>query len=475
MARGKSRGIATSHPSGDVRADAALGQRRHSKATMHLAKEFGPDMTRLHGRFHPETALPIGPGGHDDAAILRDIVETSRHLGVTPGQPAVQAAIKAISSTGRRLMDAGRYADCLRLAASAPPAVRDRAAIAMQRIHSLRALEDWASLIAEVDRLFALPKPDERLDGLLTILVLRIGISWLLAPCPRLSQRLGAPFPHAVSALLADDWPGDRAEIVAAPDHLKLYEALTTRTLTPAARQRLALGSQLATRMNALQRGAIVAQSVGSNSELTAVNRFADLQRRLHSDLIGLDLRPLHDALAAGRTIFLLRAHAGLLPRALDLQSLGLPMILIARSSLTPPGWTVFGTNDPQTRVFAFVRLAKALRQRPHLVMVYPDGPDGADFAQVPFRGHLLRIALGPAMLAAQRPSQLFFLRERVLPDRIEASFTPGPCVGPGMPRPQLEQRYLEFYQAGIAAILDGDPISVAGFTFLDSVLPARP
>lgn len=422
--------------------------------------------------FLPKDAQPIGPGGHDDAAILCEVERTCADLGLNAPNVAPKDAIRIIATTGRRLMDASRHADCLRLSASAPRPLRDRAPLVMQRIHCLRALDDWPALIGETDRLFARPDPDEQLDKHLSAFVVRSGIAWVIAPCPRLASRLGPPFPDDPKAFLMDDWPGDLSEIIASPALVTLYEKLTARPQSALRQQRLALGSRLSAKMNALARGFYFSHHGSIDVNPSRMESFEKLNQWLETELVDVDLQPLLEAVLQGRNVILLRAHAGIVPHSLGMEALGVPLVLIGRDTPILPGWRYLNTTSDDTRTFEFLKLSKSLRKTQQLVMVYPDGPDGSDFLYIPFRGHQLRIALGPAWLASQRDSQFFFLAGHIEKDHIRAEFRPGPCVGPDMPREVLQQVYVDFFKTNFETILDGDPIELGAMTMLSSVLP---
>ena len=422
--------------------------------------------------FLPGTAMQIGPGGHDDAAILRGLQECCTDLGLDPAKLQPKDINRLIATTGRKFIDASRHADCLRLSAAAPPHLRDKPPLAMQRIFSLRALDDFAAVIHEVDRLFALPDPEERLDVLLSGFVVKWGLSWLIAPCQRLTTRLVPAFSDDPQSFLADDWPGDRHEIIANPTLVSRYEGLTTRAPSPRNRQRAALGSQLFAKMNVLQRGYTLLGSKKIAGSPGQLDEFAKLSERVLAELVELDLKPLIEAAGTGRNILLLRTHSSIVPRELDLKILGVPLVQIGRGTILRPGWQSLQTRSAESNAFKFLKLAKSLRKSQHLVQVFPDGPDGSDFLQLPFRGHQLRIALGPTLLAAQRESQFFFLRSQIRRDRIRAAFIPGPCVGPDTPKDLLDQAYTHFYMSEVEAILDGDPVELGAFAMLESILP---
>ena len=169
-------------------------------------------------------------------------------------------------------------------------------------------------------------------------------------------------------------------------------------------------------------------------------------------------------AARAGHSVLFARVHAGVpsvITRGLGPDAVDLPDISIARnvrSGPTPRGGLYLGTADfspPQ-----FLRILKAVRQRPHQIRIFPDGAAGDDRVPATLLGHDITLGRGAAALAWHGRAATFFVATRWHgTDEIEVRLVPGPVAGAThTDQGAFEAAFHAFYIDALSQILTGPP-----------------
>ena len=431
-------------------------------------------MPTFSSMFQPRAATAFGRSDHDDRAIEQELALTCQTLNLTATVLPPKEINQVIAATTRRLFQSGRYADGLRLASAVPQRFYDNAPHVMARVRCLRALDEMGALIAEIDRVLARPNADPALETHLIPFITRAHLSWLIAPCPRLLPQLGPPPPETIEELIAGHWPNLDKAVISNADSIARYKAITQRILTVDDDQILLKSAEVAHKITLIEVSRIVTETGPM-----AAHPFAPTFRRLFVDLARdnfiTDVDPLTASIAAGRSIVIQFIHTGRLPLPLALGELGVPPVVISRPDLAYPGWTAIRTREPTSLAFAFLRVAKAMKKAPHLLVVFPDAPDGGEFDYLPFRGHFLRVGVGASMLAHLRETQLFTVAIEYQDGRALGKISSGPIVGPHMSREEVRAVFSDTYKGAIAALIDGPLVNLGNMQFMQSVLDDDP
>ncbi len=422
--------------------------------------------------FQPATALAIGAAATDDARIARDLATALAALGPTPAKPPKAAHIARFIRDAVRAwtLTENRMPDALRITNAVPVAVQDHPAIVALRCRILRLMGDFAGALHEIERQCTRPglAPAD-IEGL-TLFCQRNGlIAVLCTPAlaalglepPDIGDPAGwycNPLPRPVDAPL----PIDTAALAA-------YCQMSGRTPTPELRARLQVAELLffrAARMNTwhgsvLRAGDTVADGVAHARAIRAAVQMA------RAKLVRADLAPIRRAIAEGRNVIVMAAHIGSGIVNLVLQDIDAERVIIARGDTPRPGFALLTTGNAANIGLKMLKLAKAMKQHRHLVLIAPDGPSGLDFAQVQVGGVPVRIGIGVAALARVHDCALFFARSIWQRDHFELELTEGAPITKGMEKAAATAAFVDLFTTGMHKALQGAPEDFAIATFL--------
>jgi hypothetical protein len=173
------------------------------------------------------------------------------------------------------------------------------------------------------------------------------------------------------------------------------------------------------------------------------------------------DLSSLTAACAAGRSVVVVHAHAGLIfVGNLGLRDLPFPVASVSQrdnpvSALRPQD-THLATTAPGAAL-AFAKLAKAMKAAPRIVRIFPDGAHG-DQVPIPVLGKPVPIGRGAAFLAWQGKADVVFIATRWVGRQVEFTLDPGPRAIDHASGAGFEAAFNRFYAGCLERIALGAP-----------------
>ena len=410
-----------------------------------------------------------------DTAVLDDALAQAR-TDLLPSfpDPLKPMDLMRWSLAAARILAASNrhWAEVLAVAATAPQPLHDRAGFALMRCNALRSLGDFDGLASELHRLALLA--GQALDPRLIEFAKRQGLNFAIHPENARDQLLSRPIPNDPAA-----WYFDDHDIDVAPDwaaNVDRYFQITGRAKDQAMLDRLYHAGQISMRDNFLWRVESVCRRVDMArfGLADAAAQLADLQERA-LDLVDGDMAPLQAELAAGRNVIVLRVHGGHRIPNLLLTRCDARAVMIANTDYPKPGLETLVVGNRQNAALAFVKLAKQMKRRRHVVLMMPDGGSGQATIQAPFDGRLARVGLGGAVLAQVHPSTLIFARTTQSGRRFGLELTMGARIEPGEERADVERQFIDLFLGGMRQMLTGTPEDLGGMGFVRTIadLPA--
>jgi hypothetical protein len=421
--------------------------------------------------FQPESALTIGAAATDDARIAVDLATALAALGPTPAKPPKAAHVARFIRDAVRqwTLTENRMADALRITNAVPEAMQNHPAIVALRCRILRLMGDFAGTLSEIERQCARPNlsPDE-VAGLNQFSE-RNGTNPVLSTRALAVLGLEPPNIGDPAAWFCDPTP--RPNDMISPVEAKaaeIYCQLTGQTQTPVLQERLRVANTLIYRDRAMTQWHYAVHRAGDgvagfNQHVDAIR---DAVRVAHSTLIKTDLAPLHRAIADDRNIIVMRTHGGSGMVNLAFQDIAATRVFIARNGMSRPGFQVLTTGDAANIAVKMLKLAKAMKAGRHLVLLYPDGPSGLDFAQLDFAGYPMKVGMGAAALARVHQSTLFYAYSIWCGTHFELKLIEGAKISKGMDKVTVNAEFLDLYKRGVDAVLQSGPENLSLFNF---------
>lgn len=417
-----------------------------------------------------DPAAVFGAPELDGASLRQALHNALIRLPALVGLPPRADRQRLLAEAGRILLaEPARLAEAIHLTRTADPDLADTAPLAHVRLVALWRSGDRDGTIAEADRVLALPHHSPRERQIMRASL----ISW------RIEDSLPARM-----EFLADYWPDlqsavkdpyetlmrEEGDFVTNGFQQKIVHALGHGDDADFLR-RLVWGFEwhrriLFTRLLALR----ILQETQPDRRSMTEQAVLDLFAKLKSIFRHPDLSALTAACAAGRSVLVVQAHAGLITLAdYGLRSLPFPVTSVSMShSPVPanrPEDTHLATSAPDAAL-EFAKLGKAMKKSARIVSLFPDGPYGEQ-TQIQVLGRSVPIGRGGSFLAWHGKADVFFVGTRWNGPEVNFTVDPGPRAVDHADRDGFETAYNRFYAQCLERVLQGPPedmVPKAGF-----------
>jgi lauroyl/myristoyl acyltransferase len=174
---------------------------------------------------------------------------------------------------------------------------------------------------------------------------------------------------------------------------------------------------------------------------------------------------PLLATLAAGQSVLVAGFHAGVdLGLSSFLYAQGYPVAGISKDSgvtLDPHNLGV-ATGTPGTGA-AVLKLAKAARQAPRIIYIFPDGGDGEQSQRLCL-GRPVQIGRGAAALAYYGKTAVFFARNRWTGHQFLTQLIPGPLPADHGSLVEYEAAFADAAAAHMTQIIQSAPEDIGSY-----------
>ncbi len=144
----------------------------------------------------------------------------------------------------------------------------------------------------------------------------------------------------------------------------------------------------------------------------------------------------------------------------------GVPIWNVVTHEVTKPGAKTLLVAPGTGMNLGFVKLAKELKRRPQIVVIFPDGAAGNDLRQVQIGAAQARIRLGGAALARVAKSTLFFTRSVWNGHGFDMELVKGPEIDPAMSSETVNDLFVAFYADGLRRVIGGAAVDYGSMSF---------
>ncbi len=423
--------------------------------------------------FFPASPLSCGNHPADDDAVRAMLIEVA--AGLTPpveDPPTNGDVVRVICGAARRFVQEGSaFGNALRATLCAPVHLRNHLAISTNRCSALFRMSAWKDLTAEMNRLYRLPQVRPERDARLQLLAARFGNGWQMEDwtrCPPLfSQPVTTPLAEWFCTPFAK---GAGGEVNSA--YLAYMARLGPLAPGPDKLADIRLAAIQSDRDLFLWRADGQARDVlnqpdrhDARTRRQAAAMVAYFDQTV-ADLVSCDLSALTEALEHGRNAIVLRVHSGVRLIEQALAKAGVPIWNVVTHEVTKPGASTLLVAPGTGMNLGFVKLAKELKRRPQIVVIFPDGAAGNDLRLAQIGPAQARIRLGGAALARVAKSTLFFTRSVWTGQGFDMELIKGPEIDPGMSAETVNDLFVAFYADGLRRVIGGAVVDYGSMSF---------
>ena len=175
------------------------------------------------------------------------------------------------------------------------------------------------------------------------------------------------------------------------------------------------------------------------------------------------DPAPLREAAGRGVSVLIALAHAGhFVTLNRHIPNLGLPRLSVGRVPRAISRTGSFGLGTKSMSGAGFLGAVKRVKAAPHLITIFPDGPDGREMQAFPLLGRKVILGLGAATLAWHSRAATFFAGTRWRDGWLEVYLREGPVAEPNVDRDAFNEAFHAFYLGCLAEIVTGPPENFA-------------